>query len=405
MGVGGVLLPPRGYFPKIQAVLAKHDVLLIDDEVITGFGRTGELWGAQAFGMRPQTLTAAKALSSAYLPISAVIVPEFLYEPMIEASGEVGLFGHGFTYSGHPVAAAVALRALGIYEERKLYEHVRKIAPQFQAALSSLAAHPLVGDTRGIGLVGACELVRDKATKAAFDAKLAVGAKCMQLCQEHGLDRARDRRRHRAVPAVHRDAGRRRRDLHEAAPRARRHARVGEAREAAVVSRTAMNASRAVLARRDRRQRARLGAARRPRRSAAGQRFGVALSPLWSVRGLSGRARSGCSSSASASALTNVLFVVLAGARSCAAARRKVVLWAAAAATLLEPALGRSRWSPSAATRERLFHLGLLVRAARAGGVSRSFGRRAVRSNRGAASGTATAAPARPRVDAPVISW
>jgi 4-aminobutyrate--pyruvate transaminase len=187
MGVGGVLLPPRGYFPKIQAVLAKHDVLLIDDEVITGFGRTGELWGAQAFGMRPQTLTAAKALSSAYLPISAVLVPEFLYAPMVEASGEVGLFGHGFTYSGHPVAAAVALRALGIYEERKLYEHVRKIAPQFQAGLSALAEHALVGDTRGIGLVGACELVRDKSTKAAFDAKSAVGAKCMHFCQEHGL--------------------------------------------------------------------------------------------------------------------------------------------------------------------------------------------------------------------------
>jgi 4-aminobutyrate--pyruvate transaminase len=187
MGVGGVLLPPRGYFPKIQAVLEKHDVLLIDDEVITGFGRTGELWGAQAFGMRPHTVTAAKALSSAYLPISAVIVPEFLYEPMIAASGEVGLFGHGFTYSGHPVAAAVALRALGIYEERKLYEHVRRIAPQFQARLAALGGHPLVGDTRGIGLVGACELVHRKSTKAAFDAKLAVGAKCMHFCQEHGL--------------------------------------------------------------------------------------------------------------------------------------------------------------------------------------------------------------------------
>jgi 4-aminobutyrate--pyruvate transaminase len=187
MGVGGVLLPPRGYFPKIQAVLAKHDILLIDDEVITGFGRTGAVWGAEVFDMKPQTLTAAKALSSAYLPISAVIVPEFLYAPMVEASGEVGLFGHGFTYSGHPVAAAVALRALEIYEERKLYEHVRRIAPQFQARLAALAAHPLVGDTRGIGLLGACELVQNKSTKAAFDARRAVGAKCMQLCQEHGL--------------------------------------------------------------------------------------------------------------------------------------------------------------------------------------------------------------------------
>jgi 4-aminobutyrate--pyruvate transaminase len=187
MGVGGVLLPPRGYFPKIQAVLEKHDVLMIDDEVITGFGRTGELWGAQAFGMQPHTLTAAKALSSAYLPISAVIVPEVLYAPLVDASAEIGLFGHGFTYSGHPVSAAVALRALAIYEERGLYEHVRRIAPQFQARLQALASHPLVGEARGIGLVGACELVRDKTTKAAFETRLAVGAKCMQLCEAHGL--------------------------------------------------------------------------------------------------------------------------------------------------------------------------------------------------------------------------
>jgi 4-aminobutyrate--pyruvate transaminase len=187
MGVGGVLLPPRGYFPKIQAVLAKHDVLLIDDEVITGFGRTGELWGAQAFDMQPHTVTAAKALSSAYLPISAVIVPEFLYAPIVDASAEIGLFGHGFTYSGHPVSAAVALRTLEIYEERGLYEHVRRIAPQFQARLAALASHPLVGETRGIGLVGACELVQNKVTKASFEARLAVGAKCMQLCEGHGL--------------------------------------------------------------------------------------------------------------------------------------------------------------------------------------------------------------------------
>ncbi len=187
MGVGGVLLPPRSYFEKIGAVLDKYDVLLVDDEVITGFGRTGELWGAQAFGMRPTTVTAAKALSSAYLPISAVLVPEFLYEPMIAQSGDVGMFGHGFTYSGHPVSAAVALRALEIYEERKLYEHVRNVAPHFQRRLNALAAHPLVGDTRGIGLVGGLELVRDKKTKAQFDAGRAVGAKCMELCQRRGL--------------------------------------------------------------------------------------------------------------------------------------------------------------------------------------------------------------------------
>jgi 4-aminobutyrate--pyruvate transaminase len=143
MGVGGVLLPPKTYFEKVQSVLSKYDVLLIDDEVITGFGRTGELWGAQAFGMRPTTVTAAKALSSAYLPISAVLVPEFLYEPMVETSGQVGLFGHGFTYSGHPVSAAVALRTLEIYEERKLYEHIKAVSPRFQQRLAALGEHAL----------------------------------------------------------------------------------------------------------------------------------------------------------------------------------------------------------------------------------------------------------------------
>ena len=187
MGVGGVLLPPKTYFEKIQAVLAKYDILLVDDEVITGFGRTGELWGAQAFGMRPSTLSAAKALSSAYLPISAVLVPEFLYEPIAEASAQAGLFGHGFTYSGHPVSAAVALRTLEIYEERNLYEHVRQLSPQFQQRLHALGAHSLVGDARGIGLLGAVELVQNKATKAAFDSRHAVAAKCMAFCQERGL--------------------------------------------------------------------------------------------------------------------------------------------------------------------------------------------------------------------------
>ncbi|HEU4616914.1 MAG TPA: aminotransferase [Gammaproteobacteria bacterium] len=187
MGVGGVLLPPATYFDKVNAVLAKHDVLLIDDEVITGFGRTGRLWGAETFGMKPHTLSAAKALSSAYLPISAVLVPEFLYEPIAAESGKVGLFGHGFTYSGHPVAAAVALRTLEIYEERKLYEHVRRMTPRFQTRLHALGEHPLVGEARGVGLVGGIELVQDKGTKAAFDAKRGVGAKAMELCQRRGL--------------------------------------------------------------------------------------------------------------------------------------------------------------------------------------------------------------------------
>ena len=187
MGVGGVLLPPASYFPKIQAVLDRYDILLIDDEVISGFGRCGNLWGAQTFHMKPATITTAKALSSAYMPISAVIVPNYLYEPMIAASGETGLFGHGFTYSGHPVAAAVALRTLEIYEERGLYEHVRRLAPQFQQRLARLGEHPLVGEARGVGLVGACELVQDKTTRRSFESKLGVGTRCMMNCQKHGL--------------------------------------------------------------------------------------------------------------------------------------------------------------------------------------------------------------------------
>ena len=187
MGVGGAVIPPETYFPKIQAVLDRYDILLIDDEVICGFGRCGNIWGAQTFHMQPTSISAAKALSAAYMPISAVIIPEFLYDPMIEASGNAGLFGHGFTYSGHPVAAAVALKTLEIYEERNLYEHVRRVTPRFQRRLHALGEHPLVGEARGIGLVGACELVQDKSTRAHFDAKLAVPAKCMAMCQEHGL--------------------------------------------------------------------------------------------------------------------------------------------------------------------------------------------------------------------------
>jgi 4-aminobutyrate--pyruvate transaminase len=106
---------------------------------------------------------------------------------MVETSGQVGLFGHGFTYSGHPVSAAVALRTLEIYEERKLYEHIKAVSPRFQQRLAALGEHALVGEARGIGLLGAVELVQSKETKAAFDAKLAVGAKCMAFCQEHGL--------------------------------------------------------------------------------------------------------------------------------------------------------------------------------------------------------------------------
>jgi 4-aminobutyrate---pyruvate transaminase len=187
MGAGGVIVPPAGYFERVQAVLRKHDILLIDDEVICGFGRTGQPFGAQTMGMVPDTMSLAKAVSSAYLPISAVLIPEWMYEPMIEASASMGTFGHGFTYSGHPVCAAVALRTVELMEERALFEHAARVGEVFQGRLCALADHPLVGEARGVGLIGAVELVADKASKAAFKPAQGVGAYAMGRCEHNGL--------------------------------------------------------------------------------------------------------------------------------------------------------------------------------------------------------------------------
>ena len=184
---GGVIVPPEGYFARIQDVLDKYGIMLIDDEVICGFGRTGRAFGAQAFEMRPTTMSVAKSLSSAYLPISAVLIPEYMYEPMIEASGEVGTFGHGYTYSGHPVCAAVALRTLELMEERDLFAHAAAMEEVFQHRLRMLADHPLVGDVRGVGLMGGVELVADKRTGKPFESSLGVGAICTAHAQEDGL--------------------------------------------------------------------------------------------------------------------------------------------------------------------------------------------------------------------------
>lgn len=185
--VGGVLVPPATYYEKVQAVLRRHRVFFVDDEVICGFGRTGNPFGAQTYGIEPTTMTVAKALSSAYLPISAVVIPEFMYQPFVKAAGEIGTFGHGFTYSAHPVCAAVALRTLEIYEERDVFGHAARMSEPFLARLRALAEHPLVGDARGVGLMGAVELVADKKTKAPFAAELGVAAHCAARALEHGL--------------------------------------------------------------------------------------------------------------------------------------------------------------------------------------------------------------------------
>jgi 4-aminobutyrate---pyruvate transaminase len=186
MGTGGIIVPPKTYFEKIQAVLKRHDVLFIVDEVICGFGRLGDMFGCQTFGLKPDIITMAKGLSSGYLPISAVLVSEDIYRACLEESGKIGVFGHGFTYSGHPVCAAVAVEALKIYEETDIVGHVRAVAPLLREGLRGYAGHPLVGEVRSIGLMGGLELVKDKAAKTPFPPELNVGLFIERRCQEHG---------------------------------------------------------------------------------------------------------------------------------------------------------------------------------------------------------------------------
>ena len=187
MGAGGVIVPPATYFEKIQKVLARHDVLFVADEVICGFGRTGEMWGSQAFGLKPDILTCAKALTSGYLPISAVMVNDRVFDVIAPKTDEIGTFGHGYTYSGHPVAAAVALETLKIYEEIDLISRVRQASKAFQAHLNSFADHPMVGETMGVGLLGAVELVADKETGEAFDPQGKTGPELVATAQQKGL--------------------------------------------------------------------------------------------------------------------------------------------------------------------------------------------------------------------------
>jgi 4-aminobutyrate---pyruvate transaminase len=187
MGAGGVLLPPATYWEKIQAVLRKYDVLLIADEVICGFGRTGEMWGTTTYGLKPDMISCAKALSSGYLPIGAVMVSEAIFAALVKQSEKIGVFSHGFTASGHPVTSAVALETLNIYEKDDILSQVRRVAPRMQAGLRQFADHPLVGEVRGIGLIGAIELVRDKATRAPFDPAEAVGPFLIKRAHHHGV--------------------------------------------------------------------------------------------------------------------------------------------------------------------------------------------------------------------------
>jgi 4-aminobutyrate--pyruvate transaminase len=186
-GAGGVVIPPPGYFERVQAMLKKHDILFIADEVVTGFGRLGQAFGTQVFNLKPDLVTVAKQLTAAYVPMSALFVSDAIYQVVADASAGIGSFGHGYTYSGHPLACAVALETLRIYESDDIIGHVQRVAPRLQQGLRRFAGHELVGDVRGMGLIGAIELAEDPKRRKPFDPTRGVGAYFLRRAQEHGL--------------------------------------------------------------------------------------------------------------------------------------------------------------------------------------------------------------------------
>jgi 4-aminobutyrate--pyruvate transaminase len=187
IGAGGVIPPPKGYFEKIQPILDRYDMLFIVDEVISGFYRTGDMFATETYSLKPDLITMAKALSAAYQPIGAVMMNEKVHDVLVEGSRKFGIFGTGFTYSGHPVPAAVALETQKIYESERIGDHVKAVSPRLQQRLRALSDHPLVGEARGLGLIGAVELVQDKAAKKNFDPARKVGPWVMNKAADHGL--------------------------------------------------------------------------------------------------------------------------------------------------------------------------------------------------------------------------
>lgn len=168
-GAGGVTVPPRSYYEKVSAILRRYDVMFFDDEVITGFHRTGPRWGCDYMNFTPDAMSLAKGLTSAYQPLSATIVSDAFYQGLERGSREIGFFGHGTTYSGHPVGCAVALKVLDIIEERRIGEHVEAVSKVFARRISEFRDHPLVGDVRYAGLMGAVDFVRRKDPRELFE--------------------------------------------------------------------------------------------------------------------------------------------------------------------------------------------------------------------------------------------
>ncbi len=183
-GAGGVIIPPDSYWPKIREILAKYDILFVADEVICGFGRTGEWFGSDYYGNSPDLMTIAKGLTSGYIPMGGLVVSD----KVVEVLNQGGDFNHGFTYSGHPVAAAVALENIRILRDEKIIERVKaQTAPYLQKRLAELADHPLVGEVRGVGMLGAIELVQDKPSRQRFAAERSAGMVCRGHCFANGL--------------------------------------------------------------------------------------------------------------------------------------------------------------------------------------------------------------------------
>jgi len=185
MGAGGVVVPPATYWEKIQKVLRRYDILLVADEVICGFGRTGNMWGCQTYGIEPDAMVLSKQITSSYVPFSAILLNERFYGPVAEEGGRIGILGHGYTCGGHPVGAAVALENLCIIEERGLVEKAAETGGYFRERLARLAAHPFVGEVRGVGLIAAVELrhpTRHEALKPG-----TLGAAMARLLYERGV--------------------------------------------------------------------------------------------------------------------------------------------------------------------------------------------------------------------------
>lgn len=187
IGSSGAIVPPRTYFPKIQAVLKKHDILFVADEVICGLGRTGKMWGSETFDIEPDMMSSAKALSAAALPISALLIGEKVYRAMVAQSEKTGNFAHGHTYAGHPASVAVALETLKIYEEMDLLTHIAGLGITFREVLEGMSDHPMVGNVDVVGLLAGIELVQDKETREAFPAEANIATRVADTSQKHGL--------------------------------------------------------------------------------------------------------------------------------------------------------------------------------------------------------------------------